>query len=745
MHPDVRRDDPGDCPVCGMALEPEVAGFDIRGDVTDHGHHHPHHRHDDGGEDIDNENTTLQVMTRRLWIGALFILPLFGLAMSHLIPSVTLQVWAGLPFARWLQAALALVVVGGAGWPFFQRGWRSIVSGHLNMFTLISIGVGAAFLFSLAAVAAPELFPLSMHHGGQVGLYFETAAMIIVLALLGQVLELRARHRTGDALEALLHLAPPTARRLSDGDDTEVPLSAVHPGDLLRVVPGDTIPVDGVVTEGGSSVEESMLTGEPFPVEKFVGDVVTGGTVNGTGSFIMMAKRVGRDSLLGQIVAMVAAAQRSRAPIQQLADTVAQGFVPAVLAASIVTFVLWMWLGPEPKVAFALVNAVAVLIIACPCALGLATPMSIMVGIGRGAREGILIKQAASLERLEKIDTLVIDKTGTLTEGVPRLMTVMPSGGFMAEDLLCLAASVERVSEHPLAAAIVRGVGDRGLSLKPVERFRSITGGGVTGVVGGRLVHAGKIGFLRNEGVTGLEPLEAAAIGPQQDGQTVVFVAVDHQPAGILTVTDPVKATTPAALRDLHELGLRLIMLTGDTRRTATAVGRSLGLDDIEAEMEPAAKASRIKQLQLDGRRVAMAGDGINDAPALSEAAVGIAMGTGTDVAMQSADITLVKGDLRDIAAAIRLSRATMTNIRQNLWFAFGYNTLGIPIAAGILYPFFGMLLSPVMAGVAMSLSSVCVICNALRLRRVRLRPPDPSCFAGDRRVADPPQHSHFR
>ncbi len=568
---------------------------------------------------------------------------------------------------------------------------------------------------------APELFPSTMQHEGSVATYFESAAAIVVLVLLGQVLELRARTRTGSAIKALLNLAPPTARQVAPGGDREVPLDQVKVGDWLRVVPGDKVPVDGAVVEGRSSVEESMITGEPLPVEKTVGDKVTGGSVNGPGSFVMRAERVGSNTLLGQIVDMVADAQRSRAPIQSLADKVAGIFVPAVLAVSVLTFIIWMWLGPEPRLAHAIVNAVAVLIIACPCALGLATPMSIMVGVGRGAQEGVLVKNAEALERLEKVTTLVVDKTGTLTEGKPKLVDVLPAGGFDTREFLRLAASLELSSEHPLATAIVKGAKDQGIVFEAVKDFRSVTAGGVLGTVADRAVMIGKPDFLRNEKIIGLEPLEASAGKLQEDGRTAVFVAIDGKPAGILAVADPIKSTTAEAVRELHALGLKLVMLTGDNRRTAAAVARQLGLDAVEAEIEPAGKVARLKRLRAEGERVAMAGDGINDAPALSEAEVGIAMGTGADVAMQSAGITLVRGDLRDIVRAIRLSRATMWNIRQNLFFAFLYNALGIPVAAGVLYPFFGLLLSPIIAGAAMSLSSVSVISNALRLRKVKL------------------------
>jgi Cu+-exporting ATPase len=568
---------------------------------------------------------------------------------------------------------------------------------------------------------APGLFPRTTLQDGKVPIYFEAAAVIVVLVLLGQVLELRARSRTGSAIKALLNLAPPTARQVAPGGDHEVPLELVKVGDLLRVVPGDKVPVDGAVVEGHSSVEESMITGEPLPVEKVVGDKVTGGTVNGTGSFVMRAERVGSDTLLGQIVKMVADAQRSRAPIQGLADKVAGIFVPAVLLVSVLTFVVWMWLGPQPRLAHAMVNAIAVLIIACPCALGLATPMSIIVGIGRGAREGILIKNAERLETLEKVTTLVIDKTGTLTEGKPRLVDILPVDGFDGKELLRLAASVEQNSEHPLAAAIVRGAKEKGIIFDVVKSFRSVTAGGVVGVIAGRTIMIGKTDFLRNENITGLESLEAEAVKLQEQGKTAIFVSTDGIPRGILAVADPIKSTTAQAIGELHSLGLKVIMLTGDYRRTAAAVAAELGLDGMEAEIEPAGKVAYIKKLRVEGKHIAMAGDGINDAPALSEAEVGIAMGTGTDVAIQSSGITLVKGDLLGIAKAIRLSRATMRNIRENLFFAFLYNALGIPVAAGLLYPFFGLLLNPMIAGAAMSLSSVSVIMNALRLRNARL------------------------
>jgi Cu+-exporting ATPase len=699
MHPEVRQDHPGDCPICGMPLEPLTITVAEDGE----------------------ENAELRDMTKRFWVGAALTLPVFVLAMAHLIPALAAQGWADSHASRWIQFALTTPVVVWAGWPFFRRGWRSIVTGRLNMFTLIAIGVGAAYVYSAVAMLMPDLFPHTMQHSGKVGIYFEAAAVIVVLVLLGQVLELRARSRTGTAIKALLNLAPPTARRVRPEGDQEVPLDQVKAGDQLRVVPGDKVPVDGVVLEGHSSIDESMITGEPIPVEKNIGDKVSAGTVNGSGSFIMRAERIGSDTLLGQIVSMVAEAQRSRAPIQGLADKVASLFVPVVLGVSVITFVLWMWLGPQPKFAYAIVNAVAVLIIACPCALGLATPMSIMVGVGRGAQAGVLVKNAEALERLEQVTTLVVDKTGTLTEGKPKLMDVLPTGGLDAKEFLRLVASLEQGSEHPLAASIVQGAKDQGIALEATKDFRSVTAGGVIGTVAGRVVMIGKPAFLRNEKIAGLEPLEATAAKLQEDGKTAMFVAIDGKPAGVVAVADPIKSTAAQAIGELHALGLTIVMLTGDNRRTAAAVAKKLDIDAVEAEIEPAGKVAHVKMLRAKGEHVAMAGDGINDAPALSEAEVGIAMGTGTDVAMQSAGITLVKGDLRGIAKAIRLSRATMWNIRQNLFFAFVYNALGVPVAAGVLYPYFGVLLSPIIAGGAMSLSSVSVIGNALRLRNVRL------------------------
>ena len=698
MHPEVQQDHPGDCSKCGMALEPMTIE-----------------------PAPDEENHELTNMTRRFWIGAALTLPVFVLAMAHMIPKLSHEEWLTGDLSRWIQFVFSTPVVAWAGWPFFKRGWRSVVTRHLNMFTLIAIGVGAAYVFSAVAILAPGVFPPSFAHGGRVGLYFEAAAAIIVLVLLGQMLELRARSKTGNALRALLDLAPTTARVVFGGEEVDVPLKKVRVGHQLRVRPGEKIPVDGIVLEGITSIDESMISGEPIPVEKGAGDRVTGSTLNTTGSILMQAERVGSDTMLARIVQMVGEAQRSRAPIQALADKVAGWFVPTVLGIAALTFVAWLVWGPEPRFAFAIVNAVAVLIIACPCALGLATPMSVMVGVGRGAQSGVLIRNAEAIEMMEKVSTVVVDKTGTLTEGKPRLTQVLAVNGVREDDLLLAAASVEQNSEHPLASAIVHGAKERGVKAQLVTEFASVTGGGVLGKLGDREVLVGKLRFLQERGVTGLQAVEQPASPFQAEGQGAMFVAINGQPAGVLVVSDPIKKSTPEAIEQLHRLGLKIIMLTGDNERTANAVARKLGIDEVEAGVEPAQKHKRIEQLRQQGCIVAMAGDGINDAPALAAANVGIAMGTGTDVAMESAGITLVQGDLRAIAKAITLSRAVMRNIRQNLFFAFIYNTFGIPLAAGVLYPFFGVLLSPIFAGAAMSLSSVSVIVNALRLRKTKL------------------------
>ena len=698
MHPRIMRDGPGTCPICGMALEPRTVSA--------------------APED---ENAELRDMTRRFWIGLALSVPLLAFAMSDMLPASPLRHVASPRVIAWLQLVLATPVVLWGGWPFFERAWASVVNRSLNMFTLIGLGTGTAWTYSVVATVAPGLVPDSFRtHGGEVGLYFEAAAIITVLVLLGQVLELRARSQTSSAIKALLGLAPRTARRLrADGGDEDVPLDALQPGDRLRVRPGERVPVDGVVVEGASTVDESMVTGEPIPIEKVAGSRVTGGTVNGTGGFVMRAERVGAETLLAQIVRMVSEAQRSRAPIQRLADQVSAWFVPTVVVVAAVSFAVWALVGPDPSLTYALVNAVAVLIIACPCALGLATPMSIMVGTGRGALAGVLIRNAEALELLEKVDTLVVDKTGTLTEGRPRLVTVV-ADGIGEQELVRLAASLEQGSEHPLAASIVAGAGERGVRPVAVQEFRSVTGKGVAGRVDGRSVVLGNRRMMTDLAVD-VAALEPRAENLRDDGQTVMFVAVDGRAAGLVSVADPIKATTAEALSLLRAAGLRIVMLTGDSRRTAAAVARRLGIERVEAEVLPEDKSQVVEGLQRDGRRVAMAGDGVNDAPALAQADVGIAMGTGTDVAMESAGVTLVKGDLRGIARARRLSQATMRNIRENLFFAFVYNALGVPIAAGVLYPATGLLLSPIIASAAMTFSSVSVIANALRLRRANL------------------------
>ncbi len=698
MHPEIVRDEAGSCPICGMALEPRT--------VT-----------------LEDRNPELDYMTRRFWISTILTVPLIVFAMLRHLPAAhdmlghTLTTWA-----PWIELALATPVVLWGGWPFFERAWASLVNRHLNMFTLIGLGVSVAFIYSVVATIFPGAFPPSFRDAsGHVGVYYEAAAAIVALVLLGQVMELRARSRTGAAIRALLGLAPKTARRVdAHGAERDVPLEDVQPGDTLRVRPGEKIPVDGIVLEGTTNVDESMVTGEPVPVEKASGDRLIGATVNATGSVLMRAERVGADTLLARIVNMVAQAQRSRAPIQKLADQVAAWFVPTVVGAALLTFAVWAIAGPQPRFVYALVNAVAVLIIACPCALGLATPMSVMVAAGKGATAGVLFRNAEAIEVLRDVDTLVVDKTGTLTVGRPELASVVAIDGFDESELLRLAASVERASEHPLAAAIVAGAESRGLTIPKAQHFESITGKGVYGAAEGRRVALGNRALLAEMHIEARD-LAARAEQLRADGQTVMFVVLDGKPAGLLGVADPVKETTPDALRELRAAGLRLVMLTGDSETTANAVAKKLGIDEVIADVLPEQKAEAIKRLQQQGRIVAMAGDGINDAPALAQAAVGIAMGTGTDVAMESAGVTLVKGDLRGIVRARRLSNATMTNIRQNLFFAFIYNILGVPIAAGVLYPFFGLLLSPMLAAAAMSFSSVSVIANALRLRSARI------------------------
>ena len=698
MHPQVRDVRNSGCPICGMALEPEgiVAG--------------------------EEDTSELDDMTHRFWVSAALTLPLFVYAMGDLIPGQPLMHLVPADWAAWLQFFLAAPVVLWGGWPFFVRGAQSIRSMNLNMFTLIALGVGVAFIYSLVATVVPGVFPEAFRNmAGEVAVYYEAAAVITTLVLLGQVLELRARSRTSGAIRALLELTPPAANRIrTDGTEEEVSLDDVATGDRLRVRPGEKIPVDGTVAEGSSNVDESMISGEPIPVEKRTGDTVVGGTVNGTGGFVMVATSVGDDTLLSQIVKMVAEAQRSRAPIQRLADVVAAWFVPAVVTVAVVTFVLWAWLGPDPAMAYAIVNAVAVLIIACPCALGLATPMSIMVATGKGAQNGILIKNAEALETFEKVDTIVVDKTGTLTEGRPQLVMLDPLDEFSEESLLSLAAAVENASEHSLAEAIVAAAKKRSLSLLAHENFESVTGQGARATVSGKLVAVGNAKLMKSVGAQ--DPrLERRAEAFRKEGQTVMFVAVDGKAAGLIGVADPIKASTPEAIEKLHRAGLRVVMLTGDSATTAQAVARSIGIDEVHADVSPEDKNRIVRELQAKGSIVAMAGDGINDAPALAQADVGVAMGTGTDVAMESASVTLVRGDLLGVAKARALSQATMRNIRQNLFFAFAYNTAGVPIAAGILYPFFGLLLSPMIAAAAMSLSSVSVIGNALQLRKATL------------------------
>jgi len=696
MHPQIRQVGPGSCPICGMALEPEIAGTET------------------------GPNPELVDMSRRFWIGLVLTLPVLALEMGgHL---TNLHMVLGKNLSNWIQFALGTPVVLWAGWPFFVRGWQSLVTRNLNMFTLIAMGTGVAWLYSVAAVLMPNLFPAAFRDAeGAVAVYFEAAAVITVLVLLGQVLELRAREATSGAIRALLDLAPRTARRVKDdGSDEEVALDSVQVGERLRVRPGDKVPVDGVVLEGRSALDESMVTGESMPVTKEKDSRVIGGTINKSGSFVMRADKIGRDTLLSRIVQMVASAQRSRAPIQRLADQVSAWFVPAVIAVALLAFVVWATFGPEPRFAFGLVAAVSVLIIACPCALGLATPMSIMVGVGRGAQAGVLIKNAEALERMEKIDTLVIDKTGTLTEGKPKVVAIAPTAGFDEAKILQLAASVERGSEHPLAAAILAAAAERNFELSPVRDFDSPVGKGVIGTIEDKRLALGNARFLGELNID-TSALSAGAERLRGDGATAIFLAVNGKPAGVIAIADPVKATTPDALRALAAEGIRVVMLTGDNRTTAQAVARRLSIADVEAEVLPDQKSAVVEKLRREGRVVAMAGDGVNDAPALAAAEVGIAMGTGADVAIESAGVTLLKGDLTGIVKARALSEAVMRNIRQNLFFAFIYNALGVPVAAGVLYPFFGILLSPIIAAAAMALSSVSVVGNALRLRRVNL------------------------
>jgi Cu+-exporting ATPase len=697
MHPEIRQIGPGSCPICGMALEPVNVTLD------------------------EGPNEELVDMERRFKWSLVLTAPILAVMVDEFIPGQPLHDALPMGALNWFELALATPVVLWGGWPFFQRGWASVVTRHLNMFTLIALGVAAAYGYSVVATMAPGLFPDSFRMGGEVAVYFEPAAVIVTLVLLGQVLELRARSNTSAAIKGLLGLAPKTARRIeADGSESDIPLEHVHVGDRLRVRPGERVPVDGVVAEGATTVDESMVTGEPIPVEKSSGSPVTGGTVNGTGAFVMHAERVGSETLLAQIVRMVSDAQRSRAPIQRLADQVSGWFVPLVIVVAVVTFAVWALVGPEPRLAHALVNAVAVLIIACPCALGLATPMSIMVGTGRGAELGVLFRDAAALEVLEQITTIVVDKTGTLTEGKPRLTTIEPVGSITRDDLLGMTASLENVSEHPLAAAIVAGARESRVKLSEVKEFASATGKGVSGVVEGRRVAIGNVRHLEALGIDAAA-LQSRAESLRQNGETVMFVAVDGAAAGLVGVADPIKPTTPEAIEQLHRESIKVVMLTGDNRTTADAVAKRVGIDRVEADVLPDQKAAVVKRLQQAGERVAMAGDGINDAPALAQAHVGIAMGTGTDVAMESAGVTLVKGDLRGVVRARRLSRETMKNIRQNLFFAFVYNALGVPVAAGVLYPAFGLLLSPMIASAAMTFSSVSVIANALRLRRASI------------------------
>ncbi len=695
MHPEIEQDEPGDCPKCGMALEPKSVAMPS-----------------------DDDDPELRDMTLRFWVGVALGVPVFLLAMLPMF-GVPLHEAISPRVSQWIQLALATPIVLWSGLPFFVRGWKSIVNQHWNMFTLIALGVAAAYGYSVIAVLFPQAFPSSFleEHSGLIGVYFEAAAMIVVLVLLGQVMELRARKRTGSALRELMNLTPPTAHLVEDGDERDIPVDEVQSGNLLRVRPGEKIPVDGVIAEGESNIDESMITGEPIPVEKSAGDHVIGGTLNETGSFLMKAEQVGGETMLARIIQMVADAQRSRAPIQRIADQAAGYFVPFVVGVAIVTFVVWLLIGPDPAFTYALVNAVAVLIVACPCALGLATPMSITVGVGRAAREGVLFKDAAALETLRKVDTLIVDKTGTLTEGKPRLTDLKPIGDRTEDDLLRLVAAVESQSEHPLARAVVEGAKERDVRWSDTTEFDSITGGGVRGLVDGQQVLIGKPDLLKQQGITDIEQLTEQADQWRNEGKTVLFAAADGQPLGLLAVADPIKSSSHDAVHELHRMGLKIRMLTGDHEQTARRVAEQLGIDEFEAGVSPEEKHDRVEALRKDDHVVAMAGDGINDAPALAAADIGIAMGTGTDVAIDTAGVTLVHGDLQDIVRSIHLSRAVLRNIKQNLFFAFAYNTLGVPIAAGVLYPLTGWLLSPMLAAAAMSFSSVSVISNALRLR----------------------------
>jgi P-type Cu+ transporter len=697
MHPDVEQDKPGDCPKCGMHLEQKAAS---------------------AGEE---DNQEARMLARRFWIGLILALPVFSLAFGEMIPALDVKAFVPTGLSRWLQFIFATPIVLWAGDIFFVKAWKSVLNKSLNMFTLIAMGVGAAYGFSAIAIIFPDIFPESLKQHGEIGLYFEAAAVITVLVLMGQLLEAKARNRTGQAIKALLGLAAKVAHRLKEGKEEDAAIDQIKKGDLLRVRPGEKVPLDGIITEGKSAIDESMISGEPLPVAKIQGDRVIGATVNQTGTFVMRTEKIGSETLLAQIVKMVADAQRSRAPIQKLADQVSGYFVPAVLGCAVVAFIVWSIFGPAPALAYALISAISVLIIACPCALGLATPMSIMVGVGIGAQSGILIKNAEAIEKCEKVTHILTDKTGTLTAGKPQVTAAIAANGWDEKALLSIAASIEQSSEHPLARSVVDYVKEKGYILAPVDGFQSVTGGGVKGKVNGKAVSLGKQKFIEDNGITLLEELKKKSHELQGRAETVIWVAVDGRVVGILGVSDPIKKTTPDAIGALHKMGLKIVMLTGDNEKTAQAIAKELGITEVYAGLEPKDKREIVKKLRSEGAKVLMAGDGINDAPALAEADVGVAMGTGTDVAIESAGITLVKGDLNGIVKALRLSRGVMRNIRQNLFFAFIYNALGVPIAAGVLYPFIGLLLSPMIAGAAMSFSSVSVIGNSLRLRNIKL------------------------